>query len=289
MSMTIEDTSLAPVTPSSVPMHVANEEPSIGYILARAVDKGMDPAGIEKLAAIYEREMARRAKQSFIDSLKAFRGECPPLVKNRDATNPKNNAVMYSYIDLSEVTKIVDPVLVKNGFTYTWDTDTTGDVVVVTCTLSHVDGHEKTSKFTGRAGGTSMMSDVQKSASAVTFGRRYTLTGVLGMTIDDDNDGRRMGTPNKPPEPEPNAPKVGTRAERAAQQAPVGAPQVTANDLRGLYKHWCERAAGPHSIALFSEWVVKTMRLDRQPADMTNTSSWTIDLVASVEDMINGL
>jgi hypothetical protein len=79
--------------------------------------------------------------------------------------------VLYRYVDLEELTKVIDPHLHKNSLFYSWDTDILNDLTVVTCTVRHVDGHHQSSKFTCKASGTQMMSPAQIAASAVTFGK----------------------------------------------------------------------------------------------------------------------
>jgi hypothetical protein len=58
--------SLAVLDPPAMPLASREPaaEPTIGMILQSAVERGMDPAGMEKLAAIYERELSRRAERS---------------------------------------------------------------------------------------------------------------------------------------------------------------------------------------------------------------------------------
>jgi hypothetical protein len=175
--------SLAVLDPPAMPLASREPaaEPTIGMILQSAVERGMDPAGMEKLAAIYERELSRRAEREFIEALASFRRECPPImkVKTADVQTKSGGKMHYNFAPLEEITKVVDGPLLRNGLTYTWDQELSDGLVVVTCTLSHEGGHKRSSKFTCQASGTSVMSPAQVQASAVTFGRRYSLTGVL--------------------------------------------------------------------------------------------------------------
>lgn len=248
--------------------------PSVESMLMLAIERGVDPANMERLVALHERVMSQRAKQAFAGAMKSFRAKCPAIVKNREALDSrKGDALMYRFADLSEITKIIDPILSEFGLTYTWDTDVAAGETTVTCTVSHVSGHEKSSKFTCKASGTSIMSSAQVAASGVTFGRRYSLTGVLGLTIDDDDDGRRMGVPREAPPADPNAPKVAPRAERAAAEADDGTPRVVAADLNDLFKSFCAKGLG-NRLSEMSAWAQKILRTDNP---LAKVSDWGID------------
>jgi hypothetical protein len=115
------------------------------------------------------------------------------------------------------------------------------------------------------------MSDAQKSASAVTFGRRYTLTGVLGLTVDEDDDGRRLAEPNPQPPADPAAPRVPTREERSA---PADPNRVTAADLNALLAHYRDRTENPEANpGELAEWASGLLGV---PANLLGTPrNWT--------------
>lgn len=258
--------------------------PTIEQTLAVAVERGMTGDGIDKLAQVYEREMARRARRAFIDALRSFREECPPILKNRAPEGAK-----FRYADLEEITKIVDPILFRNGLAYRWDTEMQDDRTVVTCHLSHVDGHTESSHFSCLGSGTKAMNSMQIAASAVTYGRRYSLTGAIGITVDTDDDGRRAVANPQPPA-DPAAPRVGTREEgHTPQSADDGTPRVTKMMLGNLFAGWhAKHPDEPKTSIAFAEWVVGTLKLDCAPVTLTNVNGWSIDLVASVREVLNG-
>ena len=227
------------------PAPAAPAAPSIESILMLAVERGTDPANLERLVALHERVAAQRAEQAFVAAMLAFSEQCPAVMKTGEAFD-KNGKQLYRYATLEEVTKVVDPVLRKNGLTYSWDTDLLNDLTVVTCTVRHVAGHKQSSKFTCKGTGTQIMSAAQIAASATTFGRRYSLLCALGITADLDTDDRRP-VPQPQPEADAAAPKVGTRAERAARQPAApddGTPRVSAKMLNGLVEEWKRKELG---------------------------------------------
>ena len=234
----------APTLPARVapPPVLANAaEPTIGMILQSAVERGMDPAGMEKLAAIYERELVRRADVAFNEAMVAFHEECPSIVKNRVVK--KGDSVLYRYVDFEQLTRLVRPLLLKHGFRYSFDTEVSGDKTTIVCHMRHVGGGRDSSRFAAKGTGTSLMSAAQIEASVTTFGQRRTLLAVLGLSVDDDDDGRGAEPLPQPP-PDPAAPKVATRAERAA---PADPSRVSAADLNGLLTRHREWTRNPHS------------------------------------------
>ena len=255
---------------------------AIEQILQTAVERGVDAANLERLVALYERVNAQRNEQALIAALHAFRAECPPILKNRDAT--KGTQTLYRYADLSEITKVVDPVLFRHQLAYGWGMRLEGELTVITCTVRHVGGGRTSSDFYCKATGTSMMSAAQVAASAVTFGKRQSLVCVLGIHVDDDDDGRRA-PPMPRPDPDPSAPRVGTRAERAAQAAQPqpsgdGPPPVTAEDLKGLLSRWREATKRPNgTVTDFAAWVVEKLKLTDGYRDLTRVAHWSVDLV----------
>jgi hypothetical protein len=191
-------------------------------------------------------------------------------VKTADVQTKSGGKMHYNFAPLEEITKVVDGPLLRNGLTYTWDQELSDGLVVVTCTLSHEGGHKRSSKFTCQASGTSVMSPAQVQASAVTFGRRYSLTGVLGVTTDEDNDGRRP-EPLPQPDADPAAPKVLTRAERAA---PADPNRVTAADLNDLLQHYRVWTRNPHAgPGELAEWAAEHAGIDAKL--LTVPRNWT--------------
>lgn len=282
------------------------EEPSIERILYEAVSNRQDVAVLEKIVALKERVDARRARNAFNRAMKLFRRNLPPIVKNRDGGKTKDQVdrngqvttpgvVAYRFADLEEITKVSDPVLFDNDLIYKWDTDVVGDTTVVTCTLTHVEGHETSSKFSCRASGTSIMSSAQISASAMSFAKRHSLINVLGITIDSDDDGRRANA-HPAPERDPTQPVDVTREERqkAAQAAnestapaPMqadGPPVVTASQLNALYVAWKRKFNTPKpGKDDFPRWARETLRTEMP---MSNVADWSIDAMGACQEAL---
>ena len=170
-------------------------------ILRTAVEQGIDATSIEKLAELAWRQQDRDAAKQFAEALREFQNVCPPIVKNRhggratDAGSP----APYAFAALDVIERTVRPYLNDLGFSFTWDSTILDGMMSVTCTLKHINGHEEKSSFTCPADSANKgMPGQNKYAGANTFARRYTLTGVLGITTADaDTDNFDVTTVNE--------------------------------------------------------------------------------------------
>jgi len=263
-------TTLATIEIPSAPL--ARMEPSIGSILAAAVDRGMAITDLKELAGLYERELNRKAEQAFNAAVSRFRAECPAILKTKEAAfaTKAGGRAGYKFAPLEEVTKVIDPPLSANGLSYRWDAQTIEGMIAVTCFVFHVDGAQpRSSTFTCPISGSSLMSDAQAAAATVTFAKRQSLQMVLGITTDEDNDGRR---PNPAPDADPAAPKVATREER--QEEPARVTSAMLNELLRTYK-----AKYPDQKLRFAEWA-KTVLESSEP--MTAPAMWSPEQFATI-------
>lgn len=259
--------------------------PSIESMLMVALERGVNPDTLERLVALQERVTAQRAEQALNTAMLAFRMACPPILRKSEAIDPNKNRLMYRYADLSEVTKVVDPHLFANGLSYTWDSDSEGEFTTVTAWIHHVAGAKRSAKFRARGKGTSIMSPAQVEASLLTFAKRHSLLSALGVQTDADDDGRRAAA-SPAPQHDPAAPRVGTRAERSAEDDPSGdtIPRVTADDLNRLCMAWRAKLQ-PADIGLraFVAWCKATLRTD---IDLSKVCNWTIDAMDACEEAL---
>lgn len=103
----------------------------------------------------------------------------------KDAANPffKNK-----YVTLDKLLESIRPALIKNGLSFVQSPGGDGETITVTTLLMHESGEWiecdplalKAAKV-----------DPQGAGSAVTYARRYSLSAVLGVTWDEDDDGAK--------------------------------------------------------------------------------------------------
>lgn len=121
----------------------------------------------------------------------------------KEVISPKNNAdnPFYSskYAPLHEVINVIREPLAKNGLSYIQSTSTYDKNVTVTTLLMHESGEFIESEPLSLPGLQVTKSGKELTpqgvGSAITYGRRYSLTAILGIASEDDTDGNE-GTPD---------------------------------------------------------------------------------------------
>jgi len=169
-----------------------------GALLQLALQKDAAIDVIERLSALMERQQDRAAQTEFHDSFAAFQAECPVVSHDAGGGGQGNvrlngSKFKYTYATLPHIKQVVDPILNRHGFSYSWDTDHApdGSGVTIKCTLWHRAGHSRTATvFTPmeklHGGG----SPAQNSGSTTSYGMRRSLQSVLGLSTDRDDDAR---------------------------------------------------------------------------------------------------
>ena len=235
-------------------------------IIELAITKGTDPDSLAKLVDLQERIRKAEAEKAFNEAIQAFQSECPPIP--HDCEGYKGE---YNYASLPRIIETIKPHLRSHRLSYSFDSETNGQTMLIKCTIHHVDGHSRTSQTQMAIQGTKMMNSPQMSASALTYGRRHTLCAALGLvTADSDDDGR-----NAEPRPRPDA-----RGD-APQQTPRD-QRVTVDEMKELTALWTKARGGsfPESEhkAKFAEWAVAATQGAIILEDARRQSKWTRDL-----------
>jgi len=168
-------------------------------LIAQAIDKGVDPATMERLLAMREKLIAEKARNAFFEALSGFQSECPIIKKRKTATIKSDRGEFsYKYAPLDHIVKVVAPLLTAHGlsFTIATRTETEGQrtMLVAICTVHHVMGHSESSDFRAPIDSAAKMNEMQKAASAQTYCKRYAFCNSLGiLTGDGDDDGQVGG------------------------------------------------------------------------------------------------
>lgn len=164
-------------------------------LLARAIDKGItDLAQLEKLIEMVTRWEARKARQEYFAAFSKFQSIAPDLVKNKQVSFPHKQGdgkTEYKFQELGDIAKHIRGPLADCGLGYKWEQIESGNQITVTCIITHSSGHEERGQpLSGLADATGSKNTIQQKASTISYLRRYTLTGMLGLSSSDgDNDG----------------------------------------------------------------------------------------------------
>lgn len=176
---------------------------SIGALLHLAVERGMAAGELAQLVALHERMTDREAANEFNRALAAFRAECPKIQQNRTAkiTTGGGGGYSFTYAELDEITRIVDPILTKHGFSYRWDSDTDEkNKLTSTFILKHINGHSERTTFKLPTDNASGMSPQQKIGAADSFAKRKAMCNGLGIvTTDNEIDPQAEAEAASPP------------------------------------------------------------------------------------------
>lgn len=154
-------------------------------LVSAAVNSGADVDKLEKLMDLQERWEKKEAKKSFYKALAQFQSVCPDIIAKKQGHNSK-------YAPIGDIVAQIKKPLSESGLTYRFEqAQNDKGMIKITCIISHFDGHEERTSLSSDADKSGNKQAIQAIASAVTYLRRYTLTGALGIaTADEDMDGR---------------------------------------------------------------------------------------------------
>lgn len=153
-------------------------------MITHALNSGHSIEQMTALMDLEERWNARESSKAYIQAMSKFQSECPVIKKLKDGYN-------YKYAPLEDIIAQIKTLLSQCGLSYRFSQEENDGVIKVTCIVTHKDGHSESMQMSGKAESTKNQNSIQASASVVTYLRRYTLTGVLGLVVaDEDSDGR---------------------------------------------------------------------------------------------------
>jgi hypothetical protein len=104
----------------------------------------------------------------------------------RDAEKD-NQAYNYKYADLGTVLGLIRPLLAKNGLSFQQHVGNADGKVVIETIIMHSSGQWISSELAMPEVQSKSMNAAQGIGSVITYGRRYALTAIFGITqVDDD-------------------------------------------------------------------------------------------------------
>ncbi len=121
----------------------------------------------------------------------------------KSVTDPKKDKVVnygktkFTYADLDSVLKAVRPLLAEQGLSFTQIPMTDGNRVGVQTIIMHSSGqYIESEPFLIPA----KQQDAQGYGSCMTYAKRYTLSALLGVSADEDDDGNYGSGADRKPE-----------------------------------------------------------------------------------------
>lgn len=164
----------------------------LAIIMQAVADPRCDVVKMQALLDMQRQIEHRDEVRLFNAGMLAVQEETPRIVKDR-----KNDHTKAKYPTLENVSKNLDPVARKHGFTMSWGTADSPlkDHYRVVCDLSHTGGDVRRyfvdlKADTAGPAGTKNKTDVQGVSSSISFGRRILKILMFDLTIvGDDQDG----------------------------------------------------------------------------------------------------
>ena len=141
-------------------------------------------------------------------------------------TNPHLKS---KYADLASVWDACRPVLAENGLSVIQLPSAVGPVVTVETVLAHKSGEW----ISGSLSMTAQQNTPQGIGSAITYGRRYGLGAIVGVSPEDD-DGHAASTPRHTTSPAPSSAPVAPAAATEEMEVKAGRALMAAKDKKEL-------------------------------------------------------
>jgi hypothetical protein len=120
--------------------------------------------------------------QNIAKALSSFQEECPVLTLDREVEvkTKSGGSYKFKYSTYKNIVETTRPFLAKNQLSFTHLIDPDGTVTTV---LLHPSGETLSSSLTLKGEQTP-----QGIGSCISYAKRYTLSGLLGLTTEDDDD-----------------------------------------------------------------------------------------------------
>ena len=136
-------------------------------------------------------------------ALAAAQGELEPAEKNSTAAVGKEGKLKRKYADLTAMIDAVRKVLPKHGLSIAQIVLPSEGVAHVRTMLMHESGQWLASECRMPYDNTGSKNAIQSMGSAITYARRYSLSALVGVVADDDDD--REPPRRNAPEPAPQS------------------------------------------------------------------------------------
>lgn len=188
--------------------------------LAIAINKGLDPVTIGKLMDLQERWDANQARKAFVQAMAQFKREAPPVIGKDKRADFGAGKAKYTYATTGAIVTAITPALSKNGLHLSWETEQEGNMITVTCHITHDGGHRESATLTGPKDESGGKNPIQTVGSSVHYLQRYTMVSVLGLATADMDDAD--DTPQRPPVTMPTAKTEHAKPEGDVARGLVG-------------------------------------------------------------------
>ncbi|MCP4587593.1 ERF family protein [Pseudoalteromonas sp.] len=168
---------------------VAIQQQQYMGLIQTAVEKGADIAQLEKLMDLQDRFEDRIAKKEYDSAMSKFQSAIPVIEKKGivDFTSSKGRTY-YDYAKIEDIAHAIKPALEEAGLSYRFTQKQENGWITVRCIVTHKGGHSEHTDLQSQPDISGGKDSLKATASAITYLRRYTLTGILGIIVGGEDD-----------------------------------------------------------------------------------------------------
>lgn len=205
---------------------VKQENNFLSVVQQALSNPNMDMSVLKEMLAMQKEVMAQQAIIDFNNDFSVMSNDIPVIQHTKKSYST-------TYTPLEDIVNVVRPILSKNGFSVSFknEQDEKG-FVTVTCQLRHKAGHMIENALTlPTEAATKGMNAMQAIGSAISYGKRYTICGILNIatTADDDNNGFSTNAKNEAKK----RPVTDIQLDKAITK--INSGEASTNDLVGKY------------------------------------------------------
>lgn len=157
-------------------------------LLQSAIEKGIEPDKLDRLYDLQERYEKSQSQKAFNHAMSEFAKNAPKLVKDK---NVSFKQTQYKYVTLASVVNAVQKVMSKLGLSHRWKTTQDNNQITVECIVTHEQGYSESSSFTAPPDISGAKNSIQAIGSTISYGQRYTLLSILGLSAFEDDDAKK--------------------------------------------------------------------------------------------------
>jgi len=174
---------------------IAADASALLRVLGRAAgDPNSDLERLDRLAALYERMVAREAETAFNAALVKLQTKLPVLDEHGEICGPDGD-VRATYATWEDTVEAIGPILARHGFSLSFRPGRpAGGGLSVTGVLRHEGGHKEVAELALLADTSGDKNPVQAVGSTMSYGQRYVARMLLNLiSRGEDDDGAAAG------------------------------------------------------------------------------------------------
>jgi hypothetical protein len=152
-------------------------------MVAKVLELNPSPETVEKMMDLQERWQRQENERLFDEAMVELKRALPAVIGHDKRVS--FSSTNYTHASLANVVGSVTEICGDHGFSISWDSDTTGKEIVVSCRVAHRAGHKRLTTMSSPIDTSGSKGACQARMSTVTMLQRYTLVLALGLATGD--------------------------------------------------------------------------------------------------------